>query len=665
MFFGLAADGQTVKQYQEEADLAWAEGDYYAAEFYYDEALKLDGRRVDLRLRMAHCLRLTNNYQSALDQYSKIIKQDRYGRLPIAGFWLAEMQKMAGQYADANATYREFIDRYSKNDKYAQKAQMELRMAEKREAWLGEEPWFEEERLPKGTIQAYADLNLNFLSAEEAIFTGSRRLEDTLTEELSYPTYLFRTEKVNDSWRLKDSLDLGNEKYYLGATSIGRTKDELYLCLCERLTVSNWRCGLFKSNLVNGAYSKPESLGESYSDPNTNNTHPYVAKMKDGRYALFFSSDREGGKDDLDVWMAYLDDDGFPVDPKPMQGELNSPFNDGTPFYDPVAKRLYFSSEWHGGIGGTDIFYVPYEQGMFPGKVEYAGVGLNSSYNDLFFSIDPDRTTASVTSNRKGSLSYKGEACCTDIWVFNVSDQIDTITPIIPDTPILAVVPPTDTPENGMETPIDPPGTSTDHPGTKEPVLPPIKQMQEMLPLKVYFHNDEPEPNTTKDYTWIDYRRSFNQFNVMEEEYRESYASSRPGGEDAAKDSVTDFFEGALRKGMNDLDQFCSLLQQGVEEGNTVEGQLKAHCSPLALNDYNINLAKRRISSVLHFFERYNGGVFTGFEESLSLTYPSNAVGEEEAPADVNDDPNYVERSIFAPDASLERRVEIVGVIVQ
>ena len=40
---------------------------------------------------------------------------------------------------------------------------------------------------------------------------------------------------------------------------------------------------------------------------------------------------------------------------------------------------------------------------------------------------------------------------------------------------------------------------------------------------------------------------------------------------------------------------------------------LKGFCSPLATTNYNINLAKRRVSSVENYFKDYNNGVFVKY----------------------------------------------------
>jgi hypothetical protein len=572
---------------------------------------------------------------------------------------------MTGKYPEAIDAYRLFLDRYSDKDAYSEKAQMELEKFESGAVWAEMDSFNSTEHLPLGINRPFADLAWVYSDNDLAYFTGSRKEYIPETGDSSYPTYLFTAVRMDDQWKVLDSTELQTGSFQLGATCLAWDGQSLIASLCTKITDADWRCGLYLFEKNDTGWNAPEPLSDELTDFVSTYTHPHLATMPDGSKQLLFVSDQEGGEGMMDLYRCGVDASGKLGAIENLGSHINSPFGEAAPYYDFAARKLYFSSQWYGGFGGYDILSISYPVRAQKERPEFLINGINTGYNDLFFSLSPDHKEAVITSNRQGSLSYRGEACCTELWLVNYGKPIVDSVPV-PDTPLITYV---DTP--ATVEPGDPP-TKTDIPpggetGTpKDPERPPIEQLNEMLPLYVYFHNDEPEPKTTKTTTWVGYRKAYNQYIALEEEYLTEYPNDRPEpAQAAAKDSVQLFFNDDVRQGMNDLYTFCDILEEVLAEGREVEVQIQAHCSPLALNDYNINLAKRRISSVMLFFERYNGGVFNQYAESLKLTYPANAVGEEQAPEGVNDDPNYVERSIYAPKAARERRVEIVGVIVK
>jgi len=97
---------------------------------------------------------------------------------------------------------------------------------------------------------------------------------------------------------------------------------------------------------------------------------------------IYFTSDRPGGKGDLDIY--YVD-----IDAKGNFGkivnfaEINTPFNEETPFLTLDGKYLFFSSEGYNSIGGYDIFYVKLDdENINPIRLDYP---LNTTDNDIFY----------------------------------------------------------------------------------------------------------------------------------------------------------------------------------------------------------------------------------------------------------------------------------------
>ena len=173
-----------------------------------------------------------------------------------------------------------------------------------------------------------------------------------------------------------------------------------------------------------------------------------------------------------------------------------------------------------------------------------------------------------------------------------------------------------------------------------------------MMPITVYFHNDEPNPKTENTSTTLLYSDAYNSYKAMKDEYYKMNVF----------DEIDAFFYDYLEKGYTDLKAFENLLTK-LTPNNIIKLEVKGYCSPLAENDYNINLSKRRISSLENELNA-NNNLKAAFENNrLSIVESPN--GEEQANKSVSDDYYNVKQSIFNPAACKERRVSIVGIFVE
>ncbi len=126
--------------------------------------------------------------------------------------------------------------------------------------------------------------------------------------------------------------------------------------------------------------------------PYNNGSTGFPALSPDGK-TIYFVSNRSGGYGGFDIYQS--DKRGnFWGEPKNLGATINSQGDEITPFFD--GTTLFFSSDWHFGFGGYDIFKV---QGN---DIVNLGTGVNSSGDDFNFIFDPSVSTGFFVSNRKG-----------------------------------------------------------------------------------------------------------------------------------------------------------------------------------------------------------------------------------------------------------------------
>ena len=93
--------------------------------------------------------------------------------------------------------------------------------------------------------------------------------------------------------------------------------------------------------------------------------------------------------------------------------EVNSGFHEGSVYMAPDGKTMYFCSQGHTSIGGYDVF-VSYrnELGLWDEPINM-GYPINTSYDELYFSISANGKKAYFSSNRDGGKGGMDIYCAT------------------------------------------------------------------------------------------------------------------------------------------------------------------------------------------------------------------------------------------------------------
>ena len=114
-----------------------------------------------------------------------------------------------------------------------------------------------------------------------------------------------------------------------------------------------------------------------------NSNTGYPSFSPDGK-ALYFASDRPGGFGGYDIYVCYQYGDSWSA-PENLGPVVNSQGNEISPFFD--GTDLTFSSDYHSGFGGYDVFRAEKTDFNFD-RVYHLGTGVNTSYDDYGFVFD-------------------------------------------------------------------------------------------------------------------------------------------------------------------------------------------------------------------------------------------------------------------------------------
>jgi len=154
---------------------------------------------------------------------------------------------------------------------------------------------------------------------------------------------------------------------------------------------------IYVSKSEGDGWTKPIALNENINGPMSWETSAFLTE--DGKH-LYFSSNREGGSGNLDIYVSELDQTGDWGKANNIGPVINTPGKEDSPALDPDGTTLYFSSDGHPNMGGTDIFKSELKDGTWQKPVNL-GYPINSVEDDSFFAVSSDRRRAYFSTLRE------------------------------------------------------------------------------------------------------------------------------------------------------------------------------------------------------------------------------------------------------------------------
>ncbi len=184
--------------------------------------------------------------------------------------------------------------------------------------------------------------------------------------------------------------------------------------------------------------------------------------------------------------------------------------------------------------------------------------------------------------------------------------------------------------------------------------------LKNAIPVRLYFDNDQPDRRTTKETSSQNYTEAYYRYYERYDQFKEIYSSKFPRSQKAnAEQEIDELFDGNIKEGFEKYERFKNQLIIVLEAGQKVNIYLRGYASPVHINEYNTALGRRRVDSIRKEFDEWQDGIFIPYIRSGQLIVTERSFGEETAPPGISDDPATPDKSIFSPEASIERRVEI------
>lgn len=707
LFLFSGASGQTLKAYVKGAQEAFEKKDYYSAYNFLRIAHEIEPNNTQHTYSLAEAARHYAAFTMAEKYYAEVDSSKNAADYPATNFWLANVKERLGKYQEALDLYQIYLSEHSGEDEaLSEQAQKHidictwaLREIENADTLLMLEHLGAEVNTTFSEFGAFATVE----EEDSLLYYSSLRFlgkDDVALPEKPYAKILI---SKNDSIGVVDTL-INDQNFHTSHTAFNEAKDRVYYTICDYLNGIDIRCDMYYRDIVDGEFGLAQKLPDPINVDGYTSTQPHVGyDPVSKREVLYFVSDRPGGKGKLDIWYSYISGSDSFTTPENLD-TVNSVENDISPFFHRKSETLYLSSSGRLGFGGLDIYSVAYNGGQWDTLVNL-GSPINSSLDDAFYILDEKGMTGYFSSNRLGSmyLSPEDEACCFDIYHFEKPPLKDRVILVrtfetykganpqpLPGVEVTMKELPDGEPDvredylsneyyytldrdktfnvNGTKKGYLPAGrtfNSSDNPDEDTLVIDlflEIDKIEVFLYSKIYFDNDEPGPSTA-DRTEVRYLETYDAYQARSETFKEEYTKGLAGvARENALNAIDGFFSDSIPKGKRELNTLMHILEQYLNDGRQVAIYLKGYASPLASEEYNLRLGKRRISSIQNEFKVFDGGILWKYMETGDLVVAEKSFGEELAPKNISDDKSRPQLSIYSPEASEERRVEIVEI---
>ena len=287
---------------------------------------------------------------------------------PEALYYLGNAYRINNQLNKAKEYYTKFLDAIDPEvyDTALVKAQIDACNAA---ANLMKKPIdFDREALSNRINTRFAETNPVVSGDETSIAYISK---------LQFYDAIFYARKVNGGWsaprNIVSELGVDGDVY---PTFLSYDGTEMFIYRSDEF-IGN----LYYTRLVNGKWSSLVKLNDNI---NTKYWESHASMSRD-RKTLYFSSNRKGGYGGLDIYSSERQPNGEWGPAKNLGPQINTEYNDDTPFITETGNKLYFSSYGHYNMGGYDNFVSQksaYNTWADPVNLGYP---INTTDDDQFF----------------------------------------------------------------------------------------------------------------------------------------------------------------------------------------------------------------------------------------------------------------------------------------
>lgn len=394
------------------ADAAFESKQYFNAVNYYKQAYTnaAKDKKGIILYRSGVSSQKINDYKGAEAYFNKAVAAGFDD--PNVYLHLAEVLKNQMKYPEAITEY----NNYKSKGGNAKKADLGVKSCELAQQWVDNPMRYKIENISLINSKArdyapcFSDKKYQtiVISSNRDGSLGGQDLNTGANKSDVYEAKLDRNGKWSTPVLLPPAVSTEVNE---GRAWISKKGDLVFFTRCPEEKGKENKCGLYMAKKQGSTWGVATAL--PFSTDTITFAHPSLSA--DAK-TLYFVTNMAGGYGKTDIWSCTYDAKtnswGQPKNAGPL---VNTEGNEVYPSISDDGKKLYFSSDYHPGLGGLDIFIAEVGgDGKFTKPVENLKYPLNSAYDDFGIVFEGRKNRGYFTSNREGG---KGD---DDIWSFNL-----------------------------------------------------------------------------------------------------------------------------------------------------------------------------------------------------------------------------------------------------
>jgi outer membrane protein OmpA-like peptidoglycan-associated protein/tetratricopeptide (TPR) repeat protein len=320
-------------------------------------------------------------------------------KFPEADFYLGIGLSEKGDYIDAQQALNNYLASADSNANKRQMAQLRLRhLAFAIEAVKNPLP-FKPQNLG-AEVNTPGEEYMPYLTADEQmLFFTSRRAGNLGSRNTNNASYydedFYFSELKNGKWQKAQNLGApintdGNE----GSACFLPDGQRVFFVACDRIEGLG-SCDIYTAQLAGVEWLAPKNL-RAINSPQWD-SYPYITN--DGK-TLYFASARPGGLGESDIWFSEWKNGQWSA-PQNLGAPINTPGREYCPFLHADGQTLYFSSDYHLGFGGLDLFISRKDSAGNWTMPKNLGYPLNTSGDEVNLFINTAGNRGYYNSSRR------------------------------------------------------------------------------------------------------------------------------------------------------------------------------------------------------------------------------------------------------------------------
>lgn len=360
--------------------------------------------------QISQCYRLLYDYRNA-EIWAAKAKALQDKSFSLAQYWYGMSLLANAKYLRAIEELREFNSQITKSSPKYYEALLGIESSMNAIEMMKKPDSIQLLKLPDPVNQSSSAFAPGIYNGEILLYSSSVKMiadpEKPGEEEPKLQSRLFRSVYTTGGWGTPQQISIPVEEgWNIGGASFSKDMRKAFFTLW-RGNEANGEFAIYFSRSVNGVWGMPKELGRNVNIPGDRSMMPY---FDEERGLLYFVSEKQGGQGGLDIWYCMTDTMGNVGVSTNLGPDINTPYDEITPYYNSKQKVLFFSTNGRKGMGGFDVHYAKGELGKWE-AVQNMGYPINSSRQEAWYSSTDDYRVAYFASDRQDCEKNCGIAC--------------------------------------------------------------------------------------------------------------------------------------------------------------------------------------------------------------------------------------------------------------